>query len=155
MAMRPEVRYINSYVSGNLAYQPERKPQKKKSVQLPKAKIAKKQCIRVDVVALGGIMVALVLAIMLLVNMVQMNNAKAQAQVMSDYVSSLQKENEQLQNTYRSSYDLEEVREIASAMGMVPAEQAPHLQMQVVRPPEVESPTAWESFWAFIVGMFA
>ena len=103
MAIQPEVRYINSYVSGNLAYQPEGKSQKKRTVQLPKAKIAKKQCVRVDVVALGGIAVALALAVMLVVNMVQMSDAKAQAQMMSDYVVALETENQQVQNTYMSS----------------------------------------------------
>ena len=37
MANRPEVRYINEYVSGTMAYQPARKPSRMPhNVQLPK-----------------------------------------------------------------------------------------------------------------------
>ena len=105
--------------------------------------------------ALSGIVAALVLSVLLIVGLVQMNQAQQEAQMYEQYVVSLQQENTQLQNTYTSGYDLEEVQSIAQAMGMVPAEQVTHLQIQGKEPEVVQELSAWENFWAFLVGMFA
>lgn len=155
MAMQPEVRYINAYVSGTAAPQPEKRPQKKPPVQLPKVKKQQKWLIPVDMVALGGILAAVVLSVLLIIGLVQMSRAQQEAEMFRDYALSLQEENAELRDTYASSYDLEEVRDIALAMGMVPVEEVPHLQMQVVPPQATQEPTVWESFWAFLVGLFA
>ena len=95
------------------------------------------------------------LLIALLVGAVQLNHAQQEAQQLQEYVHSLQEENAQLRDTYASSYDPDEVRELALAMGMVPVEQVPHIEMQVTPPQVQEEPTAWESFWTFVAGMFA
>ena len=155
MAMQPEVRYINAYVSGTAAPQPVKKPQKRPAVYLPKVKKQQKWLIPVDMVAVGGIFAAVVLSIMLIVGLVQMNQAQREARIYKEYALSLQQENKALEDTYTASYDLEEVRDIALAMGMVPVEQVEHMTMQVVTPEVVQEPTAWESFWAFFLGMFA
>ena len=155
MAVQPEVRYINAYVSGTAAPRPEKRPQKRPSVQLPKVRKQQKWLIPVDMVAVGGILAAVVLSIMLIAGLVQMNQAQQEAKMYKEYALSLRRENEALQDTYASSYDLEEVRDIALAMGMVPVEQVQHVTMQVVTPQAVQEPTAWESFWAFFLGMFA
>ena len=155
MAMQPGVRYINAYVSGTAAYQPEKKPQKKQSVRLPKARKQQKLVIPVDMVAVGGILAAVVLSVLLLVGLTQMNQAQQEAKAMKDYTIALQAENQKLQDTYSSGYNLEEIREIALKMGMVPVEDVPHMQIQLTAPQQVQQPTAWESFWAFMVGLFA
>lgn len=155
MAMQPEVRYINAYVSGNVAVQPEKMPQKQSSARLPKARKQQKWLIQVDLVAIGGIMAALVLSIMLVTGLVQMNQAKHDAKVYREYATSLKLDNTKMRDTYASEYDLNEVRDIAMNMGMVPVEQVEHVTMQVVTPEVVQEPTAWESFWAFFLGMFA
>ena len=155
MAAQPEVRYINAYVSGNVVKQPEKMPQKKSSVQLPKIRRKQRLVIPVDVVALGGIVAAVVLAVMLITSVVQMSQAKQEAKQLQAYSASLEQENAQLRDTYTSSYDQEEVRQIAQTIGMVPAEQVQHHQVQVVEPAKTPEPTALESFWTFVVGMFA
>ena len=155
MAMQPEVRYINAYVSGNVAVQPQKVPQKKSSVRLPKAKKQQKWLIPVDVVALGGIAVAFVLGIMMIVSLVQMNKAQNEAEMMRQYALSLRQENQMMRDTYTAEYNLDEVQQIAQAMGMVPVEQVEHVQIQLQAPQVEETPTAWENFWAFVVGMFA
>ena len=155
MAMQPEVRYINAYVSGNVAVQPEKMPQKQSSARLPKARKQQKWVIPVDMVALGGICAAAVLCVMLIVGLVQMNQAKHDAKVYREYATSLKLDNTKMRDTYASEYDLNEVRDIALNMGMVPVEQVEHVTMQVVTPEVVQEPTAWESFWAFFLGMFA
>ena len=155
MARQPEVRYINYYVSGTAAYQPEKKPQKKHSVRLPKVRKQQKLMIPVDMVAVCGILAAVILSIALLVGLTQMHQAQQEARALKDYAISLQEENQQLKDTYNSGYNLEEIRDIALKMGMVPVEDVPHMQIQLTAPQQVQQPTAWESFWAFMVGMFA
>ena len=67
MANRPEVQYINEYVSGTMAYQPARKPSRRMhNVQLPKPRKKKQNVILIDPVAVVGIAVAVVLMVMLL-----------------------------------------------------------------------------------------
>ena len=155
MAMQPEVRYINAYVSGNVAVQPEKMPQQKSSARLPKARKQQKWLIHVDLVAMGGIMAAFVLSIMLVVGLVQMNQAQQEAKIYKEYAMSLKQDNTQMRDTYAKQYDLDEVRDIALTMGMVPVEQVEHMTMQVVTPQVEQEPTAWESFWTFFLGMFA
>lgn len=155
MAMKTEVRYINAYVSGTCVPQPEKMPQKRSSARLPKAKKQQKWLISVDVVALVGIFAAVVLSISMIMGLVQMNNARQEAKMYKEYALSLQEQNTQLRDTYYASYDTEEVREIALQMGMVPVEQVQHLQMTVQEPQQTAEPSGWESFWAFLVGMFA
>lgn len=155
MARQPEVRYINHFVSGSLAYLPEEKPRRKSKVQLPKVKRQKKLVIPVDPAALCGIAVAFVLMVALLAGVLHWNQARTEAAALKDYVSYLQEENVKLQNTYESGFDPEEIREIALNMGLIPAEQAQHIQMQVVIPQVEEEPTGWAAVWAFILGMFA
>ena len=108
-----------------------------------------------DLVAVGGIMAAFVLSIMLIVGLVQMNQAQREASMFKEYALSLKQDNAEMRHTYASGYDLEEVRDIAITMGMVPVEQVEHVTMQVVTPQVEQEPTAWESFWAFFLGMFA
>ena len=155
MAMKTEVRYINAYVSGSCVPQPEKMPQKKSSARLPKAQKQQKWLIPVDVVALVGIFAAAVLGISLIVGLVQMNNARQEAKMYKEYALTLQEQNAQLRDTYYSSYDTEEVRQIALQMGMVPVEQVQHLEIEVQEPQQTQQPSGWESFWAFLVGMFA
>ncbi len=155
MARQPEVRYINHYVSGSLAYEPERKPRRRTKVQLPKIKRQKKLMIPVDPMAVCGIAVAFVLMITMLVSVIQWGQARRETTVLREYVAQLQEENGRLQHTYESGFDPEEIREIALNMGMIPAEQAQRIQMQVVIPQVEEEPTGWSAVWAFILGMFA
>lgn len=155
MARQPDVRYINYYVSGTLAYQPEKKTQRRQKAILPKIKPQQKLLIRIDPLAVCGLAVAVALMIMMVVGFVQWDNARTEAAILRNYVATLEAENAQLQNTYTSGYDPEEIRNIALNMGMIPAEQAEHIQMQVIVPQPVEAPSGWASVWAFILGMFA
>ena len=156
MANRPEVRYINEYVSGTMAYQPARKPSRKThSVQLPKPRKKKQNLILVDPVAVVGIVVAVVLMVMLLAGAVKFFHAQQETEALRSYVAQLQEENTRLQDTYDSGYDLEEIRTIAQTMGMVPKASVTHLEVSVTVPEAPVQPTAWESFWQFFAQMFA
>lgn len=154
MASKPEIRYINAYVSGNIAYQIEQ-PARKKRVRLPKPRQEKKTMIAVDPIAVGSIVVAALLMVLLVVGFVRLQNARAEEIALEKYVLSLQQENQQLKEAYASGYDLEEIEKIALAMGMVPASHAQQISLSVTVPEEIPEPTAWESFYAFLTGLFA
>ena len=155
MASQTDVRYINAYVSGSMAYMTQPKPVRKKIAVMPKFRIQKELVIAVDPVAIFGIVVALAMAIVLLVGFMTLNQANEDARAMEAYVSTLQEQNTQLQDTYDSGYDLEQVRQIALAMGMVSAEDVPHISVAVNVPQEEAQPTAWENFCTFLTGLFA
>lgn len=156
MARQPEIQYINAYVAGSAAYKIESAPVRKhKKVQLPKQKRAKKTVIAFDPVAIGGILVASVLLVLMFVGMFQLQGIRQDQMALQQYVGALQQENEQLSERYASGYDLEEIERIALAMGMVPSSQVPHINLDVSVPQVVEEPTAWETFCMFLTGLFA
>ncbi len=156
MARQPEIQYINAYVSGSMAYQLEAQPvRKKKKVRLPKARREKKLVVALDPVALCGIMVAVVMLVLLFAGFFRLRYARQEAYVLQNYVSTLEQQNQKLHDTYTSGYDLEEIERIALAMGMVPSYQVPNIPVEVVVPHEAPEPTAWESFCAFLTGLFA
>ena len=45
--------------------------------------------------------------------------------------------------------------QIASAMGMIPKEQAQHIEITVEVPEMEKEPTAWENFCTFLADLFA
>ncbi len=156
MVKQPEVQYINAYVSGSMAYQLQTQPvSKKKKVKLPKYRRERKLAMRIDPVAVGGILVASLLMVLLVLGFFRLQNARAETAAMEAYVNALQEENRQLQDTYSSGYDLEEIEKIATAMGMVPQNRIPQIPIEVHVPQQEVQPTAWESFCAFLTGLFA
>ena len=155
MASQTDVRYINAYVSGSMAYMTQPKPVRKKIAVMPKFRIEKELVIAVDPVAIFGIVVAVAMAIVLLIGFMTLNQANEDARAMEAYVTTLQEQNTQLQDTYDSGYDIEQVRQIALAMGMVSAEDVPHISVAVNVPQEEAQPTAWETFCTFLTGLFA
>ena len=155
MARQPEIRYINTAVCGSCAYQLEDKPRRKSQVRLPKAKRQQKKVVAVDPVAWVSIAVACVLFVLLVVGFVRLQDARAETVALSNYVSTLQEQNSTLRDTYEAGYDLEEIEKIALAMGKVPAAQVSQISVQVQIPVEPDAPTAWESFCAFLTGLFA
>ena len=154
MARQNEICYINYYISGSAAYQVEQKPVKQKA-KLPRMRRKKKIVVHVDPMATLGIFVACVMFVLMVVGAVRLGAVRQQAEQMNDYVSQLQNETAQLRTTYEQGYDLEEIRAIAEARGMIPIEDAQQVQIRVEIPEETEEPTAWESFVTFLTGLFA
>lgn len=155
MAKQPEVRYINYYVSGNIACKPEYVRPKKFNTQLPTMPKQKKQLRTVDMNAVCCVILSVVLLLALTVSAVQFLQAKEETAQVQRYVQSLQQENEMLRKTYADSFDETEIQQIADSLGMIPAEQAAHIAMQVQLPVVEQQPTVWESFMEFLKGLFA
>ena len=156
MARKNEVQYVNFYTVGSAAYKYDPAPlPKKQEAKLPKPRRQKKIRVYVDPVAVLGVCVALVLLVMMISGVHSLSAARQQEAQMAAYVERLQAENAQLQETYERGYDLDEIYEIATAMGMVQAEQTQHIRVQVSVPEAETEPTAWENFWMFLTGLFA
>ena len=157
MARKPEIWYINSAVCGSSAYQLETKPAQKKQVKLPKPKArrAKKTVIAIDPVAILSIGVAMALLISMVVGFVRLQEAREEAVLLNRYVNTLQTKNEQLLTEYKSGYDLEEIQQIATAMGKVPATQVEQITVEVHVPVEEPEMNTWERIYAFVTGLFA
>jgi len=154
MARQTEICYINYYVSGSAAYQVEQKPVKQKA-KLPKMRRQKKIVVHIDPMATLGIFMACVMFVLMIVGAVRLGSVQQQSELMSSYVSLLQDETAQLRATYEQGYDLEEIRQIAEARGMIPIEDAQQVQIRVEIPEVTEEPTVWESFVTFLTGLFA
>lgn len=156
MARKAEVRYVNFYTAGSAAYKYDPPlPQQHKEVKQARPRRQKKILIYVDPVATVGICLAVVMLIMMIVGLFQLGAAQKQANQMQAYVAQLEQRNAQLDAQYRAGYDLEEIRQIATAMGMIPMEQAQQVQISAAVPKMEEEPSAWESFCTFLAGLFA
>ena len=158
MAMQPDIQYVPfCYVDGSAARKVQQKPANKVSAApAKKQRRAKRKVIAVDPVAVLGTVLALVLLVMLLAGFAEYTAMQEKTLQMQDYLTSLQLENTQLQQTFDSNVDLEYVQEIADALGMVPAENANQIQIQVQLPQEeTVQLSLWESITTFLAGLFA
>lgn len=155
MARQPKVQYINFYTAGSAALRYEEPIPRKAEVKLPKPRRKKRIVILLDPVVLLGTCMAVVMVIMMVCGVVNLVTARSQQTQMAQYVQRLQEENARLQETYEQGYDPEEIYEIATAMGMIPLEEAQHITVQVTAPQVEEEPTGWENFCMFLTGLFA
>lgn len=158
MAMQPDIQYVPfCYVDGSAARKVQRQPEKKTTqAAAPKQRRAKRKVIAVDPVAISGIVIAVVMLVMLLAGYAEYTAVQEQKLQMQDYLTSLQLENAQLQQTFDSNVDMEYVEEVAGALGMVPAADANQIQIEVQLPTqETTQLTLWESITTFLAGLFA
>ena len=127
MTEKPKIQYIGQfYVPGSEAQVLAPKKKKKKAkTKLPIAKQEQVKAIYIDPVALIGITVAVVMLTVMVVGALQLRSDWAQYEQMSNYVSRLNQNNAELERTYRDGYDLEDIRDKALALGMVPVEEVP------------------------------
>ena len=156
MIHKPEIQYIGQfYVYGSEARQLEQKKQRKPKTKLPLVRVRKVEKISVDPVALGGIVVAVVLLVVMAVGALQLYRDWTDYNQMSTYVSQLKKENAQLTRTYRAGYDLEEVRKRSAALGLVPESEAQTMIIAIAAPAGQLGSTFWEEVTGFLKGLFA
>ena len=155
MARRMNVEYVNCYVAGSAALAFDPAPKQQKKATLPKPRRLKKIRLYVDPVTVACGVLAAILLVMVICGCVELNGVKQQQAQMQEYVDRLQMENAQLQEQYEAGYDPDEIYQIAIGMGMIPADQAPHLSVQVQVPQSQEQLSGWESFIMFLSGLFA
>jgi len=112
--------------------------------------------LRVDPLAYASIAVCAVMIVLMVLGTVRLFDIRNQEQALAAYVQTLTQENRELENTYRTGYDLDRIREEALILGMVPADQAEHITVWVERPVDArQAASPWEEFLAFFSGLFA
>ena len=132
MARGNEIRYIQFYTDGSAARQFEPKPQQpKKKLQQPRPRRRKKIVLYVDFIAVAGMLVAGVMLLMMLVGMSGLTRINEEVSRLEAYVAELENENLELHKTYREGYDLDQIREQALEMGMIPAARATNVTIEL------------------------
>ena len=99
-------------------------------------------------------LVAVVMFVAMGIGMVQLFTVQAQNRQMDSYLSDLRAENAQLQEQYKSGYDLKDVEQKALEMGLVPIEQVEKVIIEAPAVQEEPAPTFWENVGAFFGELF-
>ena len=156
MAVRTDIQYVQYYVDGSAAKKTAPKTETKHAAT-PKTRKVKRKVVVIDPVAVIGVVATVCMLVIMAVGFVRYQNVQEQTNRMNLYIQQLQQQNTELQQTYENGYDLDQIQEIADALGMIPAEDAQQIQVQVQIPQEapVEEMTLWESFTTFLAGLFA
>ena len=115
----------------------------------------KRITVYVDPLAIAGIAVAVVMLILMLVGVSKLQQAQRQTAAMERYVETLSQENQTLQATYEDGYNLEDIKWMADALGMVPVEEVQHITIQPAQVQVQELPSTWERFCTYLTSLFA
>ena len=154
MARRNNDRYVRYYTVGSAAAKLE--PEARKA-SLPKYdKPAKRKPISFDPVAFIGSAVAVLLAVLMIVGLIQVAGTAAQVRELETQLAALEREEEILMERYQSGYDLDEVRAAAHSMGMIPVEEAARVQVALPAVSvEVPQVSWWDSLLVSLRQIFA
>ena len=154
MARKYNDRYVRFYTFGSTAVKVE---DPRRTASLPKdQKHQKRKPIPFDPVAFAGSIVSVLLAVLMIVGLIQVATANAQVRELETQLTGLQQQEQMLEEIYYGSFDLEEIRVAAESMGMIPAEEAAHVQIQVpIRIPEVQTLSWWDSLVVSLRQFFA
>lgn len=154
---KPEIQYVRFYTDGSAARQPElneqeapRKAEKKAKKAAPRKKIT----IFVDPLAVTGLVLAFVMAVMMIVGAVQLYHLQSQEQMLQSKISQLEEKKIALKATYDDSYDLEQVAQAAELMGLIPRSQAQVVMIAVPEPQEVKV-SMWDHVLLFLADLMA
>ena len=157
MNQKPKIQYVGQfYVHGSEARALQLQEEKRQAkTKLPLAQIQKIEKIYIDPVALAGIAVAVVMLVTMVLGAIQIKRDWDQYERVSSYVSELKRENARLSHAYHLSYDLEDIKTKALAMGMVSKSELQTMAVTVTVPePEVKL-TRMDEIRFFLEGLFA
>ena len=102
-----------------------------------------------------GVVVAVALMAALILGTVQYVRVCREYRAMMDYVVTVQNENVELRESYRSKVDLAAVEERALELGMIPVEMADKITIRVEQPVPEPEQTIWDEIERFCKGLFA
>ena len=150
MARKPDIQYIRYYTDGSAAKKIERKlPSWKNKTVTTKAPRTIQYVLHVDLLAICGIAVAAVLLIMMVVGVVQLRAAQEQTRQYAQYVQKLEQANDLLHAQYADGYDLEEIRQQALLLGLVPIDSVEQIDIQIPVLQAAPKLTLWERICEF------
>ena len=154
MARKYNDRYVRFYTYGSAAVKVE---DPRRTASLPKEqKAQKRKPIPFDPFAFAGNVVAVFMAILMIVGFIQVAVTNAKVQELESQLMVLEQQEQMLLEKYYGSFDLDEVRAAAESMGMIPIEEAAHVQIRVDAPNvEVQQISWWDSLVANLRQFFA
>ena len=160
MAQKPykfNIEYIEKFYSyGTEAKVVEFKPvYEDRKPKVPKQKREPVTVIHIDPIAFCGLMLAVVMFVVLMAGLIQFGVLAEDHAVMEEYVMQLREENVLLKHKYNAYFDMENVRETAVALGMIPLEEATTIAIHVDVPVRQPEPTWWDDVVWFFSGLFA
>ena len=157
MAQKPEIQYIGQfYVHGSEAKKLAQKNEKKQArTELPSQRIERVRKVRVDPLAIGSLCLAAVLLVTMVLGALSLQTAWQELETAQQYVYELKNKNLLLESEYRASYNLEEVRSAALALGMIPAAEAQTMSLRVTIPEPAPERTIVDEILWFLEGLFA
>ena len=149
-------RYIQFYTPGTAAVKVNIQEEQRWS-PLPAPKPEKKIAIAVDPVAIIGFVVAVCMLVLMAVGINQLNESRREVAALEHYVAQLTAENQTLEQDYAAGYNLNEVRQKALDMGMVPAEDVPthHIYVTMPHVQIAEQTSLWDQVGTFLASLFA
>lgn len=157
MAQKPEIQYVGQfYVHGSEAKELAKKTEKKQAkTQLPLHRFERVRKVHVDPLAICSILLAAVLMVTIVMGTLQLQTAWQELETARQYVYELEDTHRTLTCEYRSSFNEDEIRSAAMALGMVPAEEAEVIKMTVTIP-QIQPERTWldDLVW-FLEGLFA
>lgn len=154
MVRHTNIQYIRCYTEGNAARKVA-PVAPLKTIKLPKISKQKHTTLYIDPMAVAGIAMAAMMAILMVVGVVRLTVARQEMAAMSSYVQTLREENVRLEQDFAAGYDIDEIEKTATALGMVPKEQVEHVALKLPEFKETEEPSAWERLTTFLAGLFA
>lgn len=153
---RKENRYTRFYTEGTAARQVEAKPEApRRKIPKPRSTGDRALVIRVDPLALGAIVLAGVMLVMMVAGLFRLLDAKSAYQEAAASLAGLEMENEALEREYKAGYDLDEVANIARSMGLVPISQVETVAIRVESSGEIGEANLWQQIMDFFTGLFA
>jgi hypothetical protein len=154
MARKYNDRYVRFYTYGSTAVKVE---DPRRAASLPKEqKAQKRKPIPFDPIAFAGNVVAIFMAILMIVGFCQVAVANAQVQKLEIQLAGLEQQEQMLLEKYYGSFDLEEVRVAAESMGMIPAEDAIHVRVELPgETVQIETLSWWDSVMLSLRRFFA
>ena len=158
MLRKPDIQYIDKFfIPGAAAPQIQKREDKKRWVTTvqPKKPQKPKLKILVDPVALCALVVAAAMIALMQVGIFQFKAACDEREQVRNYLTQLQNENAQLNHTYYANVDLENIRNQALALGMIPIEEAQVIHISVELPEPEPEPSFWDDVVWFFSGLFA
>ena len=157
MARSSDIQYIRYYSPGSAAEKVELPRLPKKQPKPRTAPVQKKDIptLRVEGLAAVGIVVAAVMLLCMLMGCVQVHNLNREIRDLEVYVSQLELQQENLEADYAHGYDLEDIRQAAESMGLVPKDQVQHVTVHIPETETIVEISWWENLLNSIRDFFA
>ena len=158
MAQKPykhNIEYIQKYYSyGSEAKVLEIKPvYEEEPVVVPKKKREPVTNLCIDPLALCALMLSVVMLLMMITAFVQFRIDCQDHAVMTKYVNQLREDNILLHQSYNARVDLERIETMATALGMIPIDQAQTIRIKVEVPQPEPEPTVIDDIIWFLSGL--